>query len=63
MAPRRVLPPGLRPPARKPASADGLLRLVRRYAETEAVRAIAAVFAVAGVIILALLAWLWLFRR
>jgi hypothetical protein len=63
MTARRVLPPGLRPPASKPASPDGLLRVVRRYAETEAVRAIAAVFAVVAVAILALLAWLWLFGR
>jgi hypothetical protein len=36
---------------------------VRRYAETEAVRAIGAVFAVAAVVILAGLAWLWVFRK
>ena len=35
----------------------------RRYAETEAARAIAAVFAVAAVVTLAGLAWLWVFRR
>jgi hypothetical protein len=62
MTARRVLPRGLHPatPA-KPDSA--LLRVARRYAETEAVRAVAAAFAVAAVVILAGLAWLWLFRK
>jgi hypothetical protein len=45
----------------KPASSDGLLRTVRRYAETEVARAIGAAFAVVAVVILAGLAWLWLF--
>jgi len=36
---------------------------VRRYAQTEAVRAIVAVLAVAGVVVLAGLAWLWVFRQ
>jgi hypothetical protein len=63
MTARRVLPPGLRPPARKHASADGLLRVMRRYAEAESVRAITAVFAVAALVVLALVAWLWVFGR
>jgi hypothetical protein len=39
-----------------------LLRIARRYADTEVVRAIGAVLAVIAVVILAGLAWLWLFR-
>jgi hypothetical protein len=35
----------------------------RRYAATEAVGVVAAGFAVAAVVILAGLAWLWLFRK
>ena len=46
----------------KTESADGLLRIARRYADTEVVRAIGAVLAVVVVVILAGLAWLWLFR-
>jgi hypothetical protein len=59
---RRLPPPGLRRPttATKPESA--LLRVARRYAETEAVRVIAAGFAVAAVVVLTVLGWLWLFR-
>jgi hypothetical protein len=45
----------------KSESADGLLRIARRYADTEVVRAIGAVLAVVAVVILAGLAWLWLF--
>ena len=62
MSERRFPQPGLQRPAigtRKPETA--LLRVARRYAETEAVRAIGAALAVAVVIIPAGLAWLWLF--
>ena len=38
------------------------LTIVRRYAETEAARAIGAAFAVAVVVVLAGLAWLWVFK-
>jgi hypothetical protein len=70
MPPRR--PPrlqGAAPRTRtKPASAhkirlDGLLSGTRRYAETKVVRAIGALFAVVAVVVLAGLAWLWLFRK
>ena len=61
------VPPGLQRLATKvrtkPEAADRLLRIVRRYADTEAVRALGAVFAVAAVAILAGLAWLWVFRK
>jgi FlaG/FlaF family flagellin (archaellin) len=40
-----------------------LLRVARRYAETEAVRAIAAVLAVAAVVVLAALASVWVFGK
>lgn len=66
MSDRRFPPPGLQRldtrARQKPESAHGLMRLARRYAETEAVRAAGAVFAVVAVVILAGLAWLWLFR-
>jgi hypothetical protein len=67
--PRRFPPGPPRPASKtrtKPASArnvDAWLTVARRYAETEAGRAIAAVFAVAAVVILAGLAWLWLFQK
>jgi hypothetical protein len=65
--PRRLPKPELRRPATKPAPArkiglDGLRTLARRYAETNVVRAIGAAFAVVAVVVLAGLAWLWLFR-
>jgi hypothetical protein len=44
-------------------SSSGLADGSASYAETQAARAIAAVFAVAAVVILAGLAWLWLFRK
>jgi hypothetical protein len=60
------LPPGLQrlvnKARTKSESADGLLRIARRYADTEVARAIGAVLAVVTVVILAGLAWLWLFR-
>jgi hypothetical protein len=62
---RRLPPSRLRRPATgartKSDSAHHLLSVARRYAETEAGRAIAAVIAVAAVVILAGLAWLWVF--
>jgi hypothetical protein len=39
-----------------------LLRLTRRYAQTEAARAIGAVFVVIAVVVVAGMAWLWLFK-
>jgi hypothetical protein len=65
VAERRPPPSRLRRPATethtKSETAHQLLRVARRYAETEAGRAIAAVIAVAAVVILAGLAWLWVF--
>ena len=62
---RRSPPSRLRRPATEPRtkseSVDHLLGVARRYAKTEAGRAIAAVVAVAAVVILAGLAWLWVF--
>jgi hypothetical protein len=67
MPDRRFPPPGLQRPAigkrKELESAQGLLKVARRYAETEAARAIGAAFAVVAVIILAGLAWLWLFGK
>lgn len=72
MTGRRFLPRWLRGPAprtrAKPESAhkiqlDRLLKVARRYADTNAVRAMTAVFAVVAVVILAGLTWLWLFRK
>jgi hypothetical protein len=63
-APRRFPPHGLQRSATtkrtKPESA--WLRTTRRYARTETMRAIGSVFAVVAVVILAGLAWLWVFR-
>jgi hypothetical protein len=47
---------------RRLPSSDGLLRVVRRYADTNAVRAFGAFLAVNAVVVLAGLAWLWLFK-
>jgi hypothetical protein len=67
MTARRFPPHGLQPSGdpngHEPGIAHGLLRVARRYAETEAVRAIAAVLAVAAVVVLAGLAWLWVFGK
>ena len=66
MPERRFPPPGLQRPATgtptRTGSAHALLRAARRFAETETARAISAVLAVAAVVILAGLAWLWVFR-
>jgi hypothetical protein len=65
--PNLRLPPGLQRLATgartKRKSADGLVRRARRYADTEAVRAIGAALAAIAVVVLAGLAWLWVFRR
>jgi len=62
---RRSPPSRLRRPATEPPtksdSAHHLLGVARRYAKTEAGRAIAAVITVAAVVILAGLAWLRVF--
>jgi hypothetical protein len=68
--PRRFPPPGLRPVTRAGRTRglahkiglDGLLRVTRRYEYTNALRVFSAFFAVIAVVILAGLAWLWLFR-
>lgn len=63
----RRLPPGLQRPATrtrtKPELAQPLLRVARRYAETETVRATGAFLAVVAVAVLAVLAWLWVFGK
>jgi hypothetical protein len=46
---------------RRLPSSDGLLRIARRYADTNAVRSFGASLAVIAVVVLAGLAWLWLF--
>lgn len=62
MPPRHSRPPGQPAPrAAKPESA--LLSGARRFAETEAVRALGAVLAVAVVAFLATLVWLWAFGK
>jgi hypothetical protein len=62
MSPRRIPPPGLRRPAGTPTKQESaLLRAARRYAETEAMRVLVAVLALAAVFVLAVLAWLRLF--
>src|SRR6478672_9192053 len=62
----RRLPPGLQRPATrtrtKPELTQRLLGVARRYAETEIVRATGAFLAVVAVVVLAGLAWLWVFR-
>ena len=63
MAPRRFTPPGVQPTGTPTKPESALLRVARRYVESEAVRAITAVLAVAAVAILAALAWLWVFRK
>jgi len=53
---------GIRRPAGTPPKPESaLLRAARRYAETEAMRVLVAVLALAAVVVLAVLAWLRLF--
>ena len=58
---RRSPPSRLRRPATEPPTKSDSAHVARRYAKTEAGRAIAAVITVAAVVILAGLAWLWVF--
>jgi hypothetical protein len=51
----------LMPRRRLPPPSDGLLSAARRYANSNAVRAFGAFLAVIAVVVLAGLAWLWLF--
>ncbi len=65
LQPRRFMPSQLQRPATKAPMklAPAWLTTARRFAETEAVRASAAVLAVAAVAFLATLVWLWAFGK
>ena len=62
MPPRHSRPPGQRAP-RAAKRESTLLSGARRFAGTEAVRALGAVLAVAAVAFLATLVWLWAFGK